>query len=191
MKNHNQFSQAGFTLLELMMAIAITGGIGIAVFQIIIGTTNLAKTNQTAGDLSQIHLNILDYLSKPNHCNANFYNKPTGNNLPLTKLNKCLGTGANCRTAGTAVTSYPITTNSWNQTDTGISNSLRIVSANYSVNSVTGTALATLRLNVQFERKKEELKSARTHSEIFSFPVVVQSTTIIGCPQSWNSTIPL
>lgn len=181
-------AQAGFTLVELLISVLITGGIGLAVFQMMTGTAKVAKNSEIAEELSQVSLDVLEYLDSPNHCNANFYNLPTGSGN-LTSLKKC--SQGNCRTTGSSINAYQVTTTSWNTTDTGISNKLRVVDINYNVNAATGTAITTLRLKVTLEKKDGNETNLRRLVETYSFPVVVQNSTVIGCPRIWNSTIPL
>ncbi len=182
--------EQGFTLVEILIALGLLGIIGLIASQITLDSSKVLKSAKTVEDVSQVHVEIHSMLANPAHCNANFYNRPTGTQTITSPggFRRCQS--GNCRTTGTAVVHYPVVTTSWQQNVTKISDTIRLRALSYQVsNSAVGTRLLTLQLSVTLERKEKNLSSGKSKVEVFSVPVIVNGSTIVGCPTKWMSTV--
>lgn len=186
LKHNSRLSnnQSGFSLVEILVGVAMLGGLSLAVINMTKQQAKLSTKSTIDGDVSEISARILNALNSPTYCETNFRTKPTGTNQPLTTL-AVIGKVISSQTSGSA----------WVAGSAGnITDRLRMNTATYSVGDITPAvpgqrSLAALALTVQFETTA--LENARKNiTKTFSATVLVDgTTTIIGCPKSWNSTL--
>lgn len=188
--------------------------IGIMAFTVyVLNSAKLNKditTNQFADDdITTAQATIGSTLLSPANCNANFYNKP----LPSGSLDgiKTCPQGSKCKPTGTpAGNTIPASATAptpWNETTTGISSKVRLVSLNYTQTRIQGNGIgptnaehttpALVTLTVTFEKQlgfKNGSRRTVRHQKLIGVPVVSNTsaspTQIIGCPKSPNSQIP-
>jgi prepilin-type N-terminal cleavage/methylation domain-containing protein len=177
-------SQRGFSLVEILIGVAMLGGLSVAVINMTKQQAKLSTQSQIDGDISEISARILNALNSPELCQTNFHDPmPTGTHA-LTSL----------VVSGTTI--LPQVGPGWSHTATAgnITDRVRMNSAIYSVqdsNPPVGTprSLASLSLTVAFETTALENKR-KNITKTFSATVIVNKTAkIVGCPKSWNSTL--
>lgn len=181
----------------------------------VINSNKLRKditTKQFADDdITRAQASIASILFSPANCNANFYTKalPSGS---LSGIKVC-PQGSKCLPGGTpADGDYLIPASAtapspWNETTTGISSKVRLVSLNYVQTRIQGNGIgptnvehttpAIVKLSVILEKqlgtRNGSILTVR-HEKLLEIPVVsntsVAPTQIIGCPKSADSQIP-
>lgn len=204
-------NQKGFTLTEIMVAVAIMGGFSLGIMQMTGGLSKLTSKSNIDSDLAQANAQIMTYFTTPNHCNANFSGLPVGSISPIAiyscAASSCLGANNNTPPAKIMI---PIVTGwtsvndaKWTQSITGISTKIRIVGLSFTVSPVTVTAgtypyaLSTLRYSVTYQTRLDA--TALNYrvivkdffvSVVVNGPIGAQANKIVGCPKAWNSTVP-
>jgi prepilin-type N-terminal cleavage/methylation domain-containing protein len=176
--------QRGFSLVEVMVGVAMLGGLSIAVVQMTKQQSKLSTKSEIDGDVSEVSARILNALNSAKTCSDNFKGKPVGSNMPLGTFLRVIGKDLKVN-----VEADPWT---YNDVD-NISKRLRIAGPlQYTVQDVLppNTSLATLILSVRLQ-STDINKVRMIVPKTFSATVLVNgSGIIIGCPKSWNSTVP-
>lgn len=189
-----------------MIAALIMGGVGIALMQLGKQQSKTTVRSKINSDLAQAKSEILNLLTSPANCNANFYGLSAGTssfteiyacNSSPTQF--CLNTGATNKTVKFKV----ISDGSWPvpnpPTTVTISSKVKITSLSRTITAVNTyppyapNALTTARVDVEFTSMPMEDRTAATDKLIvekmtFNSSVIYNGSTVIGCPRSWNST---
>lgn len=175
--------QRGFSLVEILVGVAMLGGLSVAVMNMTKQQSKLSTKSQIDGDVAEVSARILNALNSPRFCDVNFNGRAIAGTLPSLQL-----IGAT-HTLGTAAGS------TWNPTSAAnVTPRLRLNTATYNVTDATPVSgnprsLALLSLVVNFESKYLELER-KTFAKTFTATVIVTGTgTILGCPKTWNSTV--
>lgn len=181
--------ERGFTLPEVLIASAMLGGIALVMTQLMKDqATQTVKTKLTS-DLAQFRTEVQTLLQNPSHCQANFFNK-TGTSAP-TSITLCNTTTAGaCRTTGSPTSRFPVHTADWVPANTRISDRLRVSALSLTVPTVTGVAIGNADLTVTVQSKPNLNTVVKSETVFVSVPVIMNGATVIGCPRSFNSTIP-
>jgi Tfp pilus assembly protein PilV len=179
-KNH-----LGMSLVEVLLAASIVGGGALLVMNLAGENRKVTTQSEADKEISQASGEIFSLLMDPANCNANFFGLTTGTGS-ITAISKCVG--GNCRSPGSGVktTVFPVSA-SWMSSQNMIGNNVRISSITYRVNRMIGIRHSTLFLDVVFNKNT---KPSTTMTKRYGALVVVDGTAILGCPKSWNSTIP-
>jgi hypothetical protein len=98
---------------------------------------------------------------------------------------------------------FPVVASSaaFNPAVTRISDRVRVKSITADLTGATGIALSTAKFTITLETKPSLPRTidAGTGSQVVvtkdeivvvTVPVVMNGTTVLGCPKSWNSTVP-
>lgn len=184
----------GFTLVEVMIAAAILGVISLALMGLMKMQTGSQIDAKNVSDLSAMKNEIQSVLTTPQHCNANFYGKASGTDVPVTYIYKCNVSNAGaCRTASNSSVWLTANSTSWPTTNP---TRIRINNIKMTVNAISTTtaALTTASLTVQYDIKTSGKVGTspiiKSETTTYSVPVIYNGTTVTGCPKSWNSTVP-
>lgn len=184
-----------------MVAAGVLGGLTLVMLEITKQQAAQSVDSKISFDLTQMKSEIQTYLSSPAHCNANFYGRGPGPASPSpTAIFRCTSTTTPaCHSApGSGNSSAKITVNNSNWFNTGsISERVRVSALSLSVEPLTPVApavsiITTGTLIVTFQSYTlRATNSIKTEIVTFNTPVLFGSGgTVIGCPQSWNSTLP-
>ena len=179
---HILSNQRGLSLVEILVAVGMLGGLSIAVVNMTKQQAKLSTQSQLDGDISEASARILNALNSPKYCDNNFKGKSLIGTIPVSPGLLVIG--------GAII---PQTSPDWNQSATAgnITNRLRMNSASYRVEGTTFStrSLAILNLTVQFETTALENKRKTITKDFTATVIVNNGPTIIGCPRTWNSTI--
>lgn len=172
-------NQLGFTLIEIMIGIAVLGGLSTVMIQMSRDQAKLALKARLDFEFSVVNTQINAYLTSPNDCNANFYSKALSN-AAVPAVYACTA-GSTCHGSNTfaALTSGAAWT-------TG--SKVRITNISYQVLPVSGITLSLLTYAVTFQTRLDEAGATRQIIKKFYIPVVIDGT-ISGCPHSSNSLV--
>lgn len=187
-------NREGFSLPEVMIAVAILGGIALVMMQMTKEQTKQQVQSRIDADLAQAKQEIASLMANPAHCNANFYNK-TGTSSPVAIYTCSTTNAASCRGGGgVLVSKFPkLTGATW--TGGGVSDHHRVRVSNITLTIAdlnpappATLVITTASLQVQFQTKN--LTTTRFEKPItFSTPVVYNGSIVVGCPKTWNSTV--
>ncbi len=182
--------KGGFTLPEVLIAAAMLGGIALVMTQLMKDQANQTVKSKLTSDLAQFRTEVQTLLQNPSHCQANFYNKTAGTSAP-TSITLCNTTVAGaCRGVGAATTRFPVYTTDWNPTNTRVSDRLRVSALSLTVPSVTGVSIGNADLRITVQSRPDLNSVVKSESVFISVPVIINGSTVIGCPRSFGSTIP-
>lgn len=191
----------GFSLMELMVSVAIMGIVSVGVLQLMRMQSNIQVNSQVDADFAVLNAQIVSTLASPQHCNANFYGRSTQASFANSIGNTAGGTQGiyqctdpnTCKPTG-ATLKIPAWTTDWLPGNTKVSDRVRISSVRYQVNSTTAPSLASLQLEVTMQSRSMKAGSdgkvnPKTFTKIYSVPVVVNGSSILGCPKASNTTV--
>jgi prepilin-type N-terminal cleavage/methylation domain-containing protein len=183
-------NQKGFTLVEVLIAAGILGGVALVMLQLTKDQSTQSAKNKFNVDLAQFKTEVQTILQSPAHCQANFYNKTSGTSNP-TSIYSCNTTTAGACRPGVPVSKFPVYTTDWNPTSTKISDRIRISGISMTISpAVTGTALSSATVVVSLQTRPNLSQTVSTNESVsISVPVVMTASTVIGCPKSFNSTL--
>jgi prepilin-type N-terminal cleavage/methylation domain-containing protein len=179
----------GFTLPEVLIAAAIMGGIALVSTQLMQDQANQVIKSKLTSDLAQFRTEVQTLLQNPSHCQANFYNRTAGTSNPTSITTCSITTAGACRGSGAANSKFPVHTASWLQTNTRISERLRVSALSLTIPSVTGVAIGNADLTITVQSRPNMTAAVKTETVFISVPVIISGSTVIGCPRSFNSTI--
>ncbi len=196
-----KMNRKGFTLMELMVSVGLLGIVSLGVLQLMRMQSTLQINSQIDGDFAVLNTQIVSVLAAPQNCNANFYGRTTtstyANNLGNTAgatqgIYEC-SSGTGCK-PNTIILKWPAQSASWDQATTKVSDRVRITAVQYMVNSTSSTALSSLQLKVTMQSKRVKAggngqADIKTVDKVYSVPVVVSGTSILGCPKASNTTV--
>ncbi len=199
----------GFTLVEIMVAAGILGGLAIVMFQISKDQAGTMLKSKVNTDVGQFKSEVIQLFGVPTNCNANVATLNVGTNTPITAINVCAiraSAGCMAATAGSRAVRFPVYTPAtgtevWPQTSTRISDRVRVKSISAVLTGATGVALSTAKFTITLETKPAlpRTTNAGTSAQVVvlkdeivevNVPVVMSGSTVLGCPKSWNSTVP-
>lgn len=183
----------GFTLVEVMIAALMLGGIAVGVMFLAKQQTDTSLKSQSESDINQFKSEMLSLLSSPNHCNANFANLTTTSPAP-TGIKTCNVAGtSNCKDGTGTADKIPVYTTDWDKTKTKISMRTRLssLSRSFVVSQPKAPAvvmLTTGTLTARLEYRDSSKGTLKTKDVTITVPVITDGTKVTGCPKSWNST---
>lgn len=183
---HDCSNQKGMGLIDILVGIAILSGAIIGLLQLTTSNQKMALRSTITNDYARVVNNISALMINSSHCNANFRGLPAGTNLnlPTNAIRRCVA--GTCHSSGTPEVLYPVVTTSWKLPETRIGNNIRLASARYTVNPVTARTFGALTLEVNIQTFDGSI--IKDNYLKFGVHVVVDGSTIMGCPATWNTT---
>lgn len=189
-------------MVEVLIAAGILGGLGVVMFQITKDQASQTVRSKVIADMAQFKSQLQALLLNPVHCNANFAQKTTtaaGVPFKPAAFYKCdLLTAGACHTGGNppagATAVYPINTTDWVQTNTKITDRIRIKNIEFTIGSVIAKNISNAKIKVDLELRPDVSKNSalpvvKTETVFIDVPVVMNVGVIEGCPRSWNTTL--
>jgi type II secretory pathway pseudopilin PulG len=76
-------SVSGFSMVEIMVAAALLGGLSLGVVKLMENANKASKTIEVKDDIIQMERLITDVLNSPNNCEATLGEKTIGSNIPV------------------------------------------------------------------------------------------------------------
>lgn len=186
----------GFSLPEVLIAAGILGGVAVGMMALMKQQTDQSIEGKVQADLAQAKAEIIAAITTPANCNANFYSK-TISGFTMSDIKTCNGSACGSG-GGTGVTKIATVSTSGSPevwTGTGISERVKLVSITPTIAPVTlvspaTRALTTVTLDLVFRHKQTGNRPPKNLPSMkFTTVVVANTTTILGCPKSWNSTV--
>ncbi|MBY0414955.1 MAG: hypothetical protein K2Q18_12365 [Bdellovibrionales bacterium] len=184
-----QSNNKGLSLVEIMVAVAALGGLSVVMLQITKDQAGQTVKSKVVADIAQFKSQLQSTLLSPAHCQANFFGKTTAT-TSLTEISECsITTTGACRGTGVANSKFPVYTTNWTQTNTKISDRVRISAIGVAIQGVTATAVSTAKLTITLQTKPEAGKNTVKNETVqVAVPVIMTGNNVIGCPLSWNTT---
>lgn len=193
----------GFTLVEIMIAVGVLGGLTLVLMQVMKSQTKTSVKTQIEADLAQMKTEIQSLINNPANCNANFKGRAAGT-IALTSLLRCNIPTVNCKTTGTTTgvvvpqLAVDVTPN-WAPGANRYSQKVRIKSISLEIQNTSppgGTSplvLTPIVLTVTTEDRMPRVAGESTLKKetVMKFYTtgVYNGTSVVGCPQSLNSTL--
>ena len=180
----------GFTLVEVMIASAVMGGLGLVMMEITKQQSTQGVEYQITADVAQMKADVQSILSNPANCNANFFQKVGGTSTPVA-IYKCSSfASGGCSGSGAPVAYINVNNASWTNTGS-MSSRVRLSALSMYVQGMQASGanrLTFATLTATFQKKT--MKTTKSENFTFSIPVIYDGTKVVGCPKSWNSTVP-
>ncbi|MBC7712360.1 MAG: prepilin-type N-terminal cleavage/methylation domain-containing protein [Rhizobacter sp.] len=195
-------SNKGFTLVEILIAVGLMSGIALVMMQITKDQANQMVKNQVFGDIASFKTEVSSIFTNPAHCNANFIGLTAGTSHPAI-LKSCDTTIPNNTCfliANTRINRFPVVTAAWGQSTTKIADKIRMKDVKFVISPTTAsvTALSSVAVEIDLESKPAlpvyvgGVPTYQIKQDVITFtvPVVMNGSNVLGCPKTWNSTVP-